>query len=454
MLRFPSVLRLAVACGVALASAAAAAASADLYGLGPAASAQAGAVAASVTDFSAAYYNPAGLAFDGATAVGVGAVGAVPRLRIQGRRFPLADQTGLLLGLRAPLPLGGVLAGRLTFALGLGLPPTSLLRIISRYPQEPFFPLYDNRAQRLMVLPALSVRLTDRLAVGVGFDYFAGLAGGVQGLTGASRAIEPRADEAIGARAGVHAGVRWDPWRQLSLAFAYRQKFSVPFSVTAGIVVAGSPLSLAVESEGLYTPDHFVWGVAYRPRPGTTLGLDVTWARWSAWGGPFIHVESTLPLAGDLVGELPAVPFSDTVAVHLGGEQRLPLGHRLELAVRAGYGFDQSPIPATQAGVTNLMDGPKHLATCGLGVKLRRVLPWTVTLDAHLGVQLVGHRTYTKRILGKNDEPDPFAGLRDEVKDNAADPATQGVQVSNPGYPSIGGGGLIVSGSVLLGVEL
>ena len=292
MRRPASVLLVAVVSGVLLRAGPAAASTAEVYGLGPAASAQAGAVSASVTDFSAVHYNPAGLAFSPATAVGVGFIGAGSGLQIQGERFGLTNQSGPLVGVRAPLPFGGTLTNRLAFGFALYVPPATLLRIISRYPQEPFFPLYDNRTQRLIVMPALGFRLHDRVALGLGVNYFGSLSGAVQGATGASRAIEPRADEAIGARVGVHAGVRWDPLRRLSVAFTYRQQFSIPFSVVSDIFVAGSPISLAVKSEGLYTPHTLVWGVAFRPRAGTTLGLDVTWALWSQWDGPYIHVTS------------------------------------------------------------------------------------------------------------------------------------------------------------------
>jgi hypothetical protein len=161
-----------------------------------------------------------------------------------------------------------------------------------------------------------------------------------------------------------------------------------------------------------------------------------------------------LPLAGDLIGELPKVPFRDIVTIHAGGEQRLQLGRHVELALRAGYGFDQSPIPRRQPGVTNLMDGDKHLVTFGVGGRLKKLLPATITVDAHFGIQFVGARTYTKHVFGKDEAIEPFRGLRDEVKDSTLDPASRGLQISNPGYPSINGGGYVWSGSVLLGVEL
>ncbi|HEY3352972.1 MAG TPA: hypothetical protein VGQ83_06965, partial [Polyangia bacterium] len=228
---------------------------ADVFGLGPRASAQAGAVTASASDFSAVYYNPAGLAFSGATEVGAGVLGFGSGLSVRGQPAGIADPAALMVGGRLVVPLGGPLERRLFVGIALTVPPTSILRIISRYPQEPFFPLYDNRTQRLMVVPALAVRLTDRLALGVGVNYLAGLNGAVQGATGTSRSVEPRVDEAVPAAAALHAGVRWEPRPWLALGLAYRQSFSVPFTDVSDVSVAGQPLSLTVKSEGLFTPD-------------------------------------------------------------------------------------------------------------------------------------------------------------------------------------------------------
>jgi hypothetical protein len=82
------------------------------------------------------------------------------------------------------------------------------------------------------------------------------------------------------------------------------------------------------------------------------------------------------------------------------------------------------------------------------------LLPAALTVDATFGIHFVTERTYTKRVFGKDEEVVPFDGLRDEVKDSAIDPASQGLQISNPGYPSIKGGGFVWSASVLVGVEL
>jgi hypothetical protein len=57
---------------------------------------------------------------------------------------------------------------------------------------EPFFPYYDNRSQRLVLLPALGVRVSDRLALGASLNVLGGVKGPAQVLPGASGALESR----------------------------------------------------------------------------------------------------------------------------------------------------------------------------------------------------------------------------------------------------------------------
>jgi hypothetical protein len=190
------------------------------------------------------------------------------------------------------------------------------------------------------------------------------------------------------------------------------------------------------------------------------VGLDAIWSNWSAYQGPYVTVHSALPLVGPLASDLPAVPYSDTIGVRLGGELNLEVGpqraggDRGEVALRGGYAFETSPFPAVQTGVTNLADGPKHTLSVGGGLYFPRAFgKANLRIDAHLQGQLVGERRLEKRIVGDDEVYDPFTSLRDEVEDDPGDPSTAGVQVSNPGYPGLRTGGQVYSGGVTAEVE-
>jgi hypothetical protein len=419
----------------------------DVFGLGSVESSLGGAVAARVDGFAAGHWNPAGLSWSRATRFSVGVLGAASHLRINQEPYRLTEPVGMIVGAAAPLPLGGPLTDKLTVGVALVLLPQSILHVIARLPDEPFYPYYDNRTQRLVVLPAIAYRLHPKISVGVGLNLLAGVAGQVLAIEGPTRALEPRADEEVATRVAVNLGVRVRPHPAHDVALVFRQRFSVPFSTVATAEVAGEPIVLDLDAEGLYTPDQLVLGYSWAATAGFTLSADVTWARWSDYDGPYVRVKSELPLVGPLAGRLPAVPFSDAIKLSAGGEGRLG-----RLAIRGGYGFETSPVPASQPGVTNLLDGDKHILSVGLGLELPGAgkSRWRIALHGQL--HLVAARTMDKTISGP--ETLPFDGLTDEVVDDESEPETLGVQTSNPGYPRISSGGEVFSAGLTVEVEL
>jgi long-chain fatty acid transport protein len=427
----------------------AAASPVELFGFGSRHGAHAGAGVADVDDMAATWMNPAGLAA-GHKALTTGLLGWVSNLRVGERRSPMAQPGGGLFGVTLPAPLGGPLAGRIGLGLGMFVLPTSIVRITARLPDEPFFPYYQGRAERLVIVPGVGVRVTDAIDVGVAANFLAGLGGGIEAGEGATRALEARVDEVVPAVARLVAGVRWRVRGDLAIAAVYRQRFEVPFTTVARTEVAGEPINLDLAASGQFSPHTAVLGATWRP-PGGALHLDLQYARWSSYPGPFVKVGSELPLVGPLAAELPAVPWRDTFAARLGGD--VALGPRL--VGRAGYGFETSPVPAAQPGVTNLLDGPRH--TVGLGVAITwpaAVAGKPVTLALHGQAQLIGGRTLAKSILPAGAAVGTFDGLRDEVTDDPQDPATQGAQISNPGYPRLDSGGQVFSGGATLEVGL
>jgi long-chain fatty acid transport protein len=427
----------------------AAASPVELFGFGSRHGAHAGAGVADVDDMAATWMNPAGLAA-GHKALTTGLLGWVSNLRVGERRSPMAQPGGGLFGVTLPAPLGGPLAGRIGLGLGMFVLPTSIVRITARLPDEPFFPYYQGRAERLVIVPGVGVRVTDAIDVGVAANFLAGLGGGIAAGEGATRALEARVDEVVPAVARLVAGVRWRVRGDLAIAAVYRQRFEVPFTTVARTEVAGEPINLDLAASGQFSPHTAVLGATWRP-PGGALHLDLQYARWSSYPGPFVKVGSELPLVGPLAAELPAVPWRDTFAARLGGD--VALGPRL--VGRAGYGFETSPVPAAQPGVTNLLDGPRH--TVGLGVAITwpaAVAGKPVTLALHGQAQLIGGRTLAKSILPAGTAGGTFDGLRDEVTDDPQDPATQGAQISNPGYPRLDSGGQVFSGGATLEVGL
>jgi hypothetical protein len=345
-----------------------------------------------------------------------------------------------------------VLANRLFVGIALYMLPDQIVRTIAHSPEEIFFPLYDNRTQRLVVLPSLAARLGRGWSVGIGFNYLAGLGGRVSAAEGATRAIEARVDEAIFSHLAVNAGLRWHTGPYVTVALTYRQAFGVPFRTVSRNQVAGQPIDLDVDAEELYTPHELVLGGAFNLPRRVLASLDVQWSHWSEWRGPYVTVTSQLPLVGEIDARPPAVRFNDTVSLRAGVEWLAVEGARVEVRVRGGYGFETQAAPPSQPGVTNLLDGAKHRLAAGAGLRVR-AFGMAARLDAHLQLDVLQPTTLTKKIAPAGSHPDPATALVDEVPDNPARPETAGAQISNPGYPSVSGSGFVWAAGIMLTVE-
>lgn len=429
----------------------AAASPAEVFGLGSRNAAQAGAGVASTDDFAATLVNPAGLARSDGKRLTLGGQGAYANLRINDRRTGLSDPAGGLFGLTAPAPLGGPLAGRIHIGLGMYVLPGAIARIVARFPDEPFYPYYQGRTERLMVVPGVGVKVMRGLEVGLAANFLAGLGGALQASEGGNRGLDARVDEKVPGVARIIAGATWSPLDALRVGLVYRQRFDVPFATRAETEVAGEPIDLDLRAAGQFSPHQVAAGVAWRAGAGATVSLDLTYARWSTYPGPFVEVKSELPLVGPLAAQLPTVPWKDTFGARLGGE----IAVSEQLILRGGYGFETSPVPAQQPGITNLLDGPRHIVGAGVGiVQWRRGGTRRVRLDLHVQAQLVQPRTLDKRVFAAGEDGDGFDGLRDEVTDDPNEPTTLGAQISNPGYPTIESGGQVFSGGLTVEVEL
>ncbi|HTJ41298.1 MAG TPA: outer membrane protein transport protein [Kofleriaceae bacterium] len=423
---------------IGVAAATAHASPVEIFGFGPRHGALAGAGVASTDDFAALYYNPAGLALGTGESATIGVQGAFSNLSIDDRVIDLEDPAGVVLGFTAPAPLGGPLENRLRVGVALYLLPTTIARVSARFPQEPFFPWYQGRTERDVIVPGAALRVSDRITVGLAVNFLAGVVGGLEASEGAQRSLVARVDEKVPSVARVHAGIDLELTDRLRAGLVYRQRFEVPFSTLAKTEVAGEPIDLDLHASGQFTPDELAIGGAWHDRV-TTISVDAQWSRWSAYPGPFVTVESELPLVGPLAASIPTVPYRDTWAGRAGVETRVG-----EAILRGGYAFETSPFPKTQTGVTNLLDGPKHTVGLGVGFVFERS-----RIDVGVQAQFVGSRRTTKTIYtGDGSDYDPFTSLRDE------DSNTDGAQISNPGYPSIDSGGQVFSGGVAIEVPL
>ncbi|MDI3288278.1 hypothetical protein [Polyangium sp. 15x6] len=339
----------------------------EVQGLGPEGVAEASARSARAEDGTAAYFNPGGLALGQGTSIGVAPIVSVSTLEAQGERLPFEEPLGIAVSASGTVPLEGPLAGRIRLGFAGHFLPTRALRLLARAGDRAFQPYYDNRTQRLVVLPSLGVRITRHLGIGAAVNVLAGVRGPARLEAGATGAPEPRIDiDANTVMAGVF-GVRFDPTEGARVALVVRQAFGIPMRIETTADVGGVPLVTNIETKrAMFDPLTVVLASSFDVGRAS-FEIDTAWHQWSAWEGPFLSVRSTLPgvnLGSRPIGRL----FRDVVSLRIASSVRFDLGKQRTLVLRAGAGGEPTMMTSAPQGRTNLVDGDK--LTVGLGATL------------------------------------------------------------------------------------
>ncbi|MBW2526170.1 MAG: outer membrane protein transport protein, partial [Deltaproteobacteria bacterium] len=405
----------------------------DSYGFGSRATAMAGANTADAADFSAAYYNPAGLVEAPGVEVSAGYTYWSQQLTIDDRDNQVAPVHGLVGGVVAPGELFGI-----PFAFGVAthLPDNGVSFIYARRQEVPRWELYDTRAQLLYLSANLAIGLFDVIEIGGGIAYLS--------ATRASFGIRGRADilspyesqlqhEVDGDLTAVRfpqlgARVRIPDWGAIGVTYRGQSQLDLELDAhLEGIVeFAGIDVPLLYELEAKtiasFTPHQLAVGLSFQRVEGLHVNFDLTWLNWSAYVSPTAKLAALLevqPPPGTPV-ELPDEPaptvivppeFEDRFVPRFGVEYRIGLagelrsvhGHEeprplLELPVRAGYVYEQSPVP-DQTGPTNYVDADRHTVSAGLGVTLNapaEELGGSLYLDVHGALSVLPERTTLK----------------------------------------------------------
>lgn len=378
---------------------------AEVAGVGSRAQALGGAYVGQADDFSATFYNPAGLTRLPSLQVALAPLVVVPDHHMGERAGDEPLAAGYYLGLAGPL---GRLFRLPELAAGLTvyLPFAHLFDVqIPEREDARTFLFYGDRLQRLSINPALALRPIPALSFGIGVDVFLDL----DTDTAAVYSGEPHRPEVelsltrgLDLDPSLYAGVMYlaDTW---SAGFCWRQQQAAETKGPNTFALSdGVPLfQLDLDYVSFFTPSRFALGLSSRPFPGWRLNADAVYARWSEYRT--FH------------GKTPSPPLEDVVSLRLGaGYAVLPW-----LELLAGYAHEPSPVP-DQRAVDNLLDAGRQSASAGLSVELGRL-----TLSAHGQVQVMADRRVVK---AEALQPD-------------ADTAAAGRQIDTVGYPSYGIGG-------------
>jgi hypothetical protein len=414
---------------------------ADAYGLGSRSTALGGAVAADATDFSANYYNPAGLVGAPGVSLSVGYVYAWNHLRINDRDTGVANVHGIVGGLVAP---GKILGLPFAFGIGTYLPDAGLSRIKALRQETPRWALYDERASIVFLAANLAIRPLRWLELGGGVAFLAATSGRFE-ISGTADILRPYDSQLrhqvdadltsirypqLGARVHIdgfgHLGLVYRGETKLTLSLDAHLQGQINF---AGIDV---PLLYDLESRTIdaFLPQQVVLGASFSRIARLKVNVDLTFVNWAAYENPTSQTRAHLAvdLPPGLAIQLPADPkptqvvapaFSNRLVPRIGveylvlafGAPRAVHGHEekkplLEIPLRAGYVYERSPVPP-QIGVTNFVDADRHTLSLGAGVTLNApfaLLPGSIHWDMHGQLSILPERVTHK------DSPADFIG--------------------------------------------
>ncbi len=406
-------------------SATAAASPPDTLGLGSRSIAMGGAVVADVQDFGSVYYNPAGLARDNRLQVNAGYLRLHSFLQINDDDSDVEPLGASTFGIVASHSLGRV---DLAFGLAVLLNDQRIARTRTAILDRPRWELYDTRDHKVYLSPAVGLRPFRWLHIGGGITFQSpatlqlDVRGSLDPFDSSDTRFEHRFRGNLVSVRYPQAGIQIDPNDDWSIGASYRGSYTIDTITLAGadLDIALSPgaptlaqLQLAIASASLSTfgPQQATVGFAFHPSAAFRIGADVVWVDWSKHGSLISDEEISIEIIGNLPGiDIPSeirgrdpIPLGlrDRWIPRVGGEGRLIANDGLQLFLRGGYAYERTPFP-TQTGVTNFVDGDRHVLSSGLGLvfdQLEPGLDGELRLDAHLVWGFLPDRVHEKLSL-------------------------------------------------------
>jgi long-chain fatty acid transport protein len=408
----------------------------DTYGLGSRSIAMGGAVTADVQDYSANYYNPAGLVRGNMLRLSVGWFGAVHDLQVNGISSNVDPMHGMTFGLVVPGHFGDF---RFAFGLAVHLPDDHLSRTRSLPRSQPRWELYDNREHRTYLATHIAIRPWDWLLIG----------GGISFLSLSRNVLEIRGDIDTGTVTNSHlehslaadlttirypqVGVQVIALPELSFGAVYRGSFALDNTLVAEVGCPATMLDcdhnamlraigqsfrgyfyLLSQSVNAFVPQQLSVSASWTPIPELRINAELTWVNWGAYVSPVgtsdITLQIDLPeslrdtirVPSNIMGSRPiAANFSDRFVPRLGVEGLAFADTHVEVRVRGGFFYEQTPVP-DQTGLTNLIDTDRWVWSVGLGlalIDLQPLINGSLSFDMHLSYAYLPVRTTRKASL-------------------------------------------------------
>lgn len=393
----------------------------DSFGFGSRAIAMGSAAAADSTDFSAVYYNPAGLAGSEGLSFSIGYSHASHNLAMNGRDNDVDSARGIVGGFVAPGSLFGM-----PFAFGIAthLPDERISRIRTMAQEQPRWELYDN-PQLLYLSTALSLRPLPFMEIGIGISYLAATRGRVD-ISGSLDISQPydsklrhEVDADLRSVRYPQAGLRFLLGKGFKLGVAYREgarlKLKLDTHLSGQVDAFGLEIparySLSSSNVGVFIPRQAIIGSSFDGLDRRlVVNVDMVWQNWSAYESSVSRSIAELDVKAPegLPVTIPDNPkpteiipprFHDRLVPRIGAEYQGFRSEAVEVPFRIGYIYERSPAPP-QRERTNFVDADRHILSVGTGLRLIRPileLPGDLRLDIHGQYSILPERLMHKK---------------------------------------------------------
>ncbi|NOY82302.1 MAG: hypothetical protein GXP31_14985 [Kiritimatiellaeota bacterium] len=228
--------------------------------------------------------------------------------------------------------------------------------------------------------PTVAYRLTDRLSLGAGLDFFTTTVkmrhmNDYSAFGGGDGQVKMEAD---GRGWGYNLGLQYQCTESIMFGVSYRSQVRVGYDGDAEFqdvppalapLFGGANVSYDADA-GIDYPASVTVGLSWQATEKLRVELAADWQKWSTRDVQAISVQA--PAGVPLPPPTP-IDWEDSWVLMLGAEYQLDE----KWTLRAGYGFNQTPVPASTAD-PSLPTGDTHALSFGVG---RRVSEHS-TLDA------------------------------------------------------------------------
>lgn len=343
------------------------------FGVGSAAKGQAEAFAAKADDYSACYYNPAGLTqiesptlsasvnfYDAegkikdfevnSSLTGNANLNTMGPSRMNSSGDPLFTPT-----------MGFVMPVNDAWSFGIAAYSPFGLRVLwDRNPYKNSTALYawESTYYRTVINPTAAYKVNDKLSLGFGVSMghsvsHAGRAVPMNPLTGALGLTHIKMEAEDDFNYSFNAGILYKPSKDLSMGLTYRSITHTDFE--GDFYIAGkkvAPVDMKYDH-----PQSVQGGIRYNFTDSLAVETDLVWTNWDINRN---QVEKTpMSPTGAITYER---NWENTVMYKIGTEWQATEA----IALRAGYGYDPTPVP-TETFDIGWPDTDRNMFTVGLG---------------------------------------------------------------------------------------